>query len=29
VDVLIRKNKMTDVSQPFSGDYLKNAKIVR
>jgi hypothetical protein len=29
VDVLIRNNKMTDVSQPFSGDYLKNAKIVR
>jgi len=29
VDVLIRNNKMTDVTQPFSGDYLKNAKIVR
>ena len=29
VDVLIRNNKMTDVTQPFSGDYLKEAKIVR
>ena len=29
VDVLIRNNKMTDVTQPFSGDYLKDAKIVR
>ena len=29
VDVLIRNNKMTDVTQPYSGDYLKNAKIVR
>jgi hypothetical protein len=26
---LIRNNKMTDVTQPFSGDYLKDAKIVR
>ena len=29
LDVLIRNNKMTDVTQPFSGDYLKDAKIVR
>ena len=29
VDVLIRNNKMTDVTQPYAGDYLKNAKIVR
>jgi hypothetical protein len=29
VDVLIRKNKMSDVTQPYSGDYLKNAKILR
>jgi hypothetical protein len=29
VDVLIRNNKMSDVTQPYSGDYLKNAKIVR
>jgi len=29
VDVLIRNNKMTDVTQPYTGDYLKNAKIVR
>ena len=29
VDVLIRNNKMTDVTQPYSGDYLQNAKIVR
>jgi len=25
---LIRKNKMSDVTQPYSGDYLKNAKII-
>ena len=29
VDVLIRKNKMSEVTQPYSGDYLKNAKILR
>lgn len=29
VDVLIRNNKMSDVTQPYSGDYLKNAKILR
>jgi hypothetical protein len=29
VDVLIRNNKMSDVTQPYSGDYLKDAKIVR
>lgn len=29
VDVLIRNNKMTDVTQPYAGDFLKNAKIVR
>jgi hypothetical protein len=29
VDILIRNNKMIDVTQPYCGDYLKNAKIVR
>ena len=29
VDVLIRNNKMSDVTQPYSGDYLKNAKVLR
>lgn len=28
VDVLVRDNRMLDVTQPYAGDYLKNAKVV-